>query len=694
MAAEEGLNIHLKSIFNSAVLIILLTQCSWWHPSAKPDSDQLWQTLPVPPNETISYIRGEPVRQVLWDERGNPKQVIYRDLAGNAVRIDHFYQPNAERLVQDIMSMPDSQLIWRVTSQLEEGQVVERQWYDAQNTPLGRESNAFDTAGNLLLSQLYSSEDTLLRIRDRRSRSQDDWYVQQFDAKGQWRSYEVHSQEPLFRKYFLTQSGTIQRGDVRTADDQLIWYYTESPSVDGRVLVKIYSGTGQLLLQTQRPRIGYVVFTKDSIPKPISSIWSDGSVFNLQREALTDSTELLTWRIQEGNLLLRKQQNNHRTHMPLEDIFFYSSGPRQPMVWYLYDKAGRVRRMTTYTTEGDIAWILNFERNASGQAIESALYNGQKELHEITTYHYALDGSLVLAERRGPFGKLKSSAQYFADAPVELLRERNARGIIAQDVTRSVSGDTLRFATYEKLDFIWVGMYYDGNGRLTAQKRLTPDELSGQTVYFNPEGFRIAEEYLGKGGTVFQRIRYFEAGSPFRIRENFSRDGELVSRDSLYLRPDGGVLKMISRNEFGEMRFSEQYAYHQDTLRQKIRRNAKNAVMTRTFFHYDSLGNLAAATMQDSTGGGLGETRHRYDNAGRLIREEMLDPKGMVLEDHRYHYNPQGQLYREQILQGEQLIETVEYNYLPKYTLRVAVHYAPDGSMIRREIEDISQTDW
>ncbi|MCF7796789.1 MAG: hypothetical protein K9N11_01055 [Lentisphaeria bacterium] len=673
---------------------IALTQCSWWHPSAKPDSDQLWQTLPVLPDETISYIRGEPVRQVLWDERGNPKQVIYRDLAGNAVRIDHFYHPNAERLVQDIMSMPDSQLVWRVASRLEEGQVVERQWYNAQNKLLGRESLSYDAGGNLLTSQRYSPEDTLLRIRNRPSRSEYDWYMKYFDAKGEWRSYEVHSQEPFFRKYFLTKSGTIQRGEVRTEGDQPLWYYTESPPESGRVFVKIYSGTGQLLLQTQRPKTGYVVLTKDSIPQPISSIWSDGSVFHLERQALTDSTQLLTWRVLEGNLLLRKQQFNQRTNLPVEDIFYYSSGPRHPMVWYLFNQSGRIRRITSYTPGGEIAWVLQFDRDSTGQAIQSTLYNGQNELHETITYHHTLEGHLMLSEHRGPFGKLKASTQYFADAPVELLRERDSRGIIAQDVTRSLAGDTLRRATYEKLDFIWVGMFYDGNGRLTAQKRLTPDELSGQTVYFDLSGRRMAEEYLGKGGTVFQRVRYFESGSPFQVRENFSRDGELVGQDSLYLRPDGEALKMISRDEFGKIRYSEWYEYQRDTLRQKVRRNSKNAVMTRTLFQYDSLGNLVATTMQDSAGGGLGETRRRYDDTGRLIREQMLDPTGTLLEDHRYHYNPQGQLYREQILQEEQLIETVEYNYLPKYTLRVAVHYAPDGSMIRREIEDISQADW
>lgn len=605
------------------------------------------------------------------------------------MRTDHFFRANRELLRQHIMSMPDSQLIWRTESRLAEDQVAERLWYDAQNKLLGREVNTYDAVGNLKLSRLTSPDEIPLRIWERSSPDLSDWSVKNFDQKGVWRVYEVHSRDPFYRRYFLSAAGEIQRGEVRTAEDRLIWYYTESAPVEGAVLVKIYSGTGQLLLQTQRPKKGYIILTPDSIPRQIASIWSDGGLFQLEQQALTDSTRLLTWRTVEGDLVLRKRQFNQRTNLPVEEIFFYSTGPRQPMVWYLFDDNGRVRQITSYSPDGSAVWILNFERDPDGRALVATLQNSENEVHETTLYHYTVDGELAFVERRGPFGKLKGSTQYFTDAPVELIRERNAMGTISQDVTRNLVGDTLRRATYRKLDFIWVGMYYDDQGRLTAQKRLTPDELSGQTVYFNSEGRRIAEEYLGKGEAVFQRVRYIDSPRPLRLRENFSRDGELVNLDSVYLRADGQELRMISRDEFGKVRVSEQYEYEQDTLRVKVRRNAKNAIMTKTFFHYDSVGNLAATVIEDTTGGWLGGTRLRYDNHGRLIREQMLGMAKEVLEDHRYHYNSQGQLYREQILQQEALIETVEYTYLPDYALRVAVHYSPAGDVIRREIEDI-----
>lgn len=667
------------------VTTIWLTQCSWWHPTPKPVPGVLLQTLNFGPRESVTYMQGSPVRQMWTDERGQPERIVYFNLNRQKIRMDLFVQPNYNLIHQQIFSFPDSQLIWSVQTTSEDERVISRDWNDTNGRSLGEETYAYSPSGELTEETMKNAEGKILR---RQTHSSSEWQALTYDLDGHARTYVVHTSAPFYWFYNLTPAGKIKRTELRTRDDLVIWRAEMTIPAPQKDLLKLYTGTGQLILQTERKNSAGIFLTRDSIPKVQSSIWSDGSLFNMEYLSLSDSNAVETWRTTAGNLLVRKRQINSRTEIPIEDIFYFSTAPQHPMVWYAYNSDGNLRRITNYTQTGDIGWTQEFERSPDGLRINSTLVNGQDDRHETQWYQYSSDGQLIATEHRGPFGKFVGSTQYFSDGPLPLTRERYAKSEVTKDITCLPSGDTLYWATYKNLDVIWLGMYYDSKGRLTAQKRLTPDEIFGQTIYFAPDGRRTSEEFLRKDGSVFQRKRYFDRLSQIRIRESFGLDGELTGVDSIYLRPDGQVRQIVSRDELGMLKMAERYRFENDKVISSERLNRAGTIMTQSVFHYDSLGHPETTEVSDSTGQLISRTHFAYDKAGQNIGEQIQNATGEIIEEHRFQYDAQGQLFREQVLQEGQLMETIEYQYLPAYKLRVANHFSADGELGRSEIED------
>lgn len=692
MAAQKGLRFSIRRssplLSGPFFFTLVLMQCAWWNIAPKADPTRPLQTLNFTPTEKVTYTHGVPVRQVWTDDRGRTERIVYFDLNGHKTRVDLFTQPNLELVRQQVFSLPDSQLIWTVQTVTEDSEVQSREWTDGREQSLGKETYTYNAAGKLVEKQLSDPAGKILLREMADPNNPEESQTIGYDDQGRWRTFSIKNGGPFWWYYDLTKAGKIRNTELRTRDDLVIWRTVGTHPKPTLEFLKIYSGTGQFILQTERQKAGSIFLTQDSIPKMSGSIWQDQSVFKIDRQTLTDSTTLQIWHIVETNMIVRKQQTHNRTRLPIEDIFYYATAPQHPMAWYRYDFVGNLRQITNYGTDGSIVWVQFFERAPSGELIKSTLNNGQGDRHETIWYHYSPAGILNCTERQGPFGKLVVSTQFFSDGPFKLIRERNGKNEIVKDLTLQLSGDTLRWAKYKNLGVIWLGMYYDATGQLTAQKRLTPDEFFGQTIYFAPDGRRTREEYLRKDGSVFQRKRYFDRLSNIRVRESFSPEGELNSVDSVYLTPAGQISQTVSRDEFGKITMSEKYHYQNGKILTSQRLDRDGTILTQSLFRYDSLGILQSTEVSDSTSQIISRTLFTYDNTGQNIVERIQNAAGEIVEEHRFQYNNQGQLFREQVLQEGQVVETIEYQYLPDYKLRVANHYSPDGELGRSEIED------
>jgi len=672
------------------VFSIALTQCAWWwHRAPQANPDLILETLNLTPTELVTYTHGIPIRQVWNDDRGRPERVIYFDLSGHKTRIDHYMQPNLELTRQQIFSLPDSQIIWTVQTVTENQQVQTRDWTDAREQSLGKESCTYNASGMLTEKLLLGGSGKILRRQMTDPNDSEETQTIGYDDQERWQTFTSGKKGSRFYWYYnLTATGKIRKTELRTHDDLVIWRAVATHLKPNRELLKIYSGTGQFILQTERENAGGIFLTQDSIPTITGGIWQDRSIFNMDRQALTDSTTLQTWQTVATNMIVRKQQIHNRTELPIEDIFYNANAPQQLLAWYQYDYMGNLAQITNYSTDGSIGWVQLLERTPAGQMVKSTLNNGQGDRHETTWYHYTPEGILNLMEHQGPFGNATGSEQIFSDGPFQLIRERNGKSEIVKDLTMRLTGDTLRWATYKNLGVIWLGMYYDAKGQLTAQKRLTPDEFFGQTIYFDPDGRRIKEEFLRKDGSVFQRKRYFSRQSKIRVRESFSPEGALTGVDSVYLNAAGQISRLISRDEFGKITIAEKTYYENGKASNSQRLDGRGTILTQTSFQYDSLGNAQTTEVSDSTGQIISRTHFAYDNTGQNISEQIQNAAGVIVEEHRFQYDTQGRLFREQVLQDGQLVETIEYEYLPDYKLRVANHFAPGGELGRSEIED------
>ncbi len=671
----------------TALILIFLSGCAGWHPATKPDPKLLFQALPVTDQELITYYQGHPILQTIRNEADQPVLTEYQSMTNQPLRLDRFQHPNPDLTRQEVMGLPDSQRIWSLQIQRAGERIISRDWYDNEEKLLGRETFTYDPGGLLMERRLISSSKTVLRIKSRNPLNTRQWMTNLFDQAGKWTGFRVTANEPFYWHYYLTPAGYIQRVELRTREDQRIWRAEYQPKTRDGDLVSIFSGTGQLILQTRHAKSGRVLFIRDSLPRLVGSLWNDGSLFNLERSTLTDSTELLVWHAVKNNVLVRRQQVNLRTGLPIEDIFYYSTGPQHPIVWYVYDYRGFLRRSTNYAPDGMIAWVRDYDRTPTGQLIRTRLTNGQGELHETVWYHYAPGGALVFQEHQGPFGKITGSTQYFSDSPQPLIRLRDAAGKIVKDITTLPSGDTLRWAKYIDLDFIWVGLYYDQQDHLISERRVAPDETYGQTLHFDARGRRTYEEFFRKDGSIFEIIRHHEPEG-FRLRETYSPGGQLLTLDSTYVRPDGQSRRAVALNEFGRVETLDLYTY-KDSIRIKGQRlNGAGKMVSATTFERDSLGQLKAIAVYDSSHTLMNETRFQYDLKGRKLGERVIGKDGQVIEEHRFQYSLDGKLYRQQVLQSGGLVESVEYKYLRDLALRVVSYYTSEGELARREIED------
>ncbi|NQV49016.1 MAG: hypothetical protein HQ507_00855 [Candidatus Marinimicrobia bacterium] len=656
-------------------------------------------------NEIVFYKNGRPALERSFDERGLLKSVIYLGLNGAPLRSDSLVYAGEELIGGYYFSEPFHRLVLHFLSYKQQGQLSQRSWFGGAGELLSREFFLFDRKGNRRMRLIFDSNDSLLYSETFKADSDKLDFQNTYSLNGnlvrQVRyeenrgpySYEINSSQAIQRISHLLDDGT-PAWSIDLVYDQAGAVERSNFSIKNRFLFA-YLGDLELFRQSVRS------WQHPAQPQRIDQInrFSHRDPFVSQTVSDSLGFQYLEYRLPKSGAVFKRSILDSLSR-PLSDTIYASlGGVPIPASVVTYDSRGGLAKEVTYDVSAKPKWLHTWFRDDDRRVIREELTALPDTFASAITRFYDTFNLPAFSERFAAPDSFDGTWVFYRGGGINQKLFYDSQSELTESWLLRPAGDTARHSRFKSIDYFRIESKYGPNEHLDSQVRFTDDGLLNWEIFFDEKGRLTHEINRKKDGSIYKEVSYdhetlgilsstYAPTDSADRKPGMSLRGELTSRITQRLNSQGETIQILSANSSGETAWEKRNAYRDGRLLKSAQLDSQGKPVYISSYRYNEIGQVVEETAVDKDGNLVHSVELRYDEDNHLIWKSFTSSLAKTASANRYYYDEFSRVNRDEIIEAQRFIEAVEYDYYPKYFMRLATHYTPDGTILRKELEN------
>lgn len=655
-------------------------------------------------NEIVFYKNGRPALQRYFDENGLLKSVVYLGLNGTALRSDSLVYAGDELIGGYYFSEPYHRLVLRFLSYKQQGQLSQRSWFDGKGELLSREFFLFDRKGHRRMRMIFDGSDSLLYSETYKPGTDQLDIRNTYSLSGNLVSQDRYEGNNVSYRYEFNSSQSIQRISQLHQDGTPAWssdlLYNQAGSVErsnfniNNRFLFTYLGDLELYRQSLRS------WVHPAQPQQIDHIYRFSHRDPFVSQTIRDSAgiQLLEYRLPKSGAIFKRSIIDS-LGQPVSDTIYASQGAPVPVSILTYDGAGDLTQEVTYDISTNPKWLHTWFRDAERRVIREELTALPDTFAAAITRIYDTFNLPAVSERFASPASFDGTWVFYHGGGINQKLFYNSQTELQEAWLLRPSGDTVRHSRYKSIDYFRIETKFGPNERLKSSVRFTEDGLLNWELFFNEKGQLIEEISRKKDGSIYREVSYdhetrgilsstYAPTDSDLLTPGMPLRGELTSRVTEKLNAQGETIQIISANSSGKTDYEKRNAYRDGRLLKSAQLDSEGKPVYISTYKHNELGRVVEETAIDKDGNLVHSVELRYDDDNQLIWKSFTSTLARTASANRYYYDDYGRVKRDEIIEAQHFIEAVEYEYYPEYFMRLATHYTPDGTILRKELEN------
>ena len=299
-----------------------------------------------------------------------------------------------------------------------------------------------------------------------------------------------------------------------------------------------------------------------------------------------------------------KEEKFNLNHQVIAETFFDMNEEIIQSKEIVYDeKTNKVKREELYDKDGELKEIQENEYDERGTLSGKNFFDGNEDLQRKSSFIYDESGKLYQKTDMDPFENVKKVTLYqYENDQVSSKVEKDSNNNVISLVNYSYgeSGKVVSTETnYPDKQTKNVTIFDDNGSKSTSRDYDDKNHLITEKKYNNDQETElITRKYEGdvcveyashdeKGNLRHKKL--FNKEGKLNYHEFFDDNGNILGEN--YFDDDEKILKSIYM-ENGEQ-FMNEYVYNEFRfLKQKLKYNEQQNLITKTIYHHDSRGNI------------------------------------------------------------------------------------------------------
>lgn len=702
----------------SIVLVLILQSCYWQDIHIKEylrpirkifNKDRNYWTDKIEyrgesGSEIVYYKNGRPALERLFDEGGLLQTVTYFDRQGEAIRSDSLVYAEEELIGGYYHAEPDHQLVLRFVNYQRQGQLSQRSWFDGSHGLLSREFFLFDLQGKRRMRLIFDGNDSLLFTETFMGHRDELELQNTYNLQGQliFQTRYQESRDPV--RYQFDGRGQIQKVFQLRKDASIAWVNDLIYGANGTIIQSNFSTESRFLVshmgsleffqQTARTwkHPGQPGQRLDLIKYGHKDPWVE------EKGHPNDSTWTREYRFPHSKALFKKSVINAQ-NITRSDTLFGTGPGLTPVAIIDYDEQGNISQELSFDQQGDPRWLRNWFRDADKRVIREEVTALPDSFSAAITRFYDCLGESAFSERFSDHGVFEGTWVNYHGGGIKKTLYYNTETKLTESWLFRPAGDTVIHSRYQDIDYFTVESRYGPLDSLRSQKRFTLDGLLNWELTFNEKGQVVRETHHKKSGELYREVLYdpeartiesttFAPGDPYSVKIDPDVRGEVSSHVVSKLNAQGQIVQLVSRNTSGDVEWEKRYAYRSGKLLKSAQLDAQGKPVVVSTYTHNEQSQVLTETALNPEGEQVHVVEQRYNENGQLIWKSFNSPMSGIKSSNRYYYNENGLPHRNEIIESMHFVEAVDYEYYPEYYLRIASHFDPEGTLLRKEIEN------
>ena len=654
--------------------------------------------------EIVYYKNGRPALERLFDETGLLKTITYLGRDSQPLRLDSLVYSGEELIGGYYFSEPEHQLQLRFLSYKQQGQLSQRSWYDGMDELLSREFFLFDRNGSRRMRMIFDGNDSLLYTESYR-RGTDELELQNtYTIFGHLVHQTIYEPGKSSYKYDFNPSGEVTRiselypgGNPAWSSD--LFYNSKGVmersnfSVDGRFLFT-HLGDIELFQQSLRS------WKHPASPSQSENIFKFTHRSPFVEEMALENTDskIIEYRLPRSGAIF-KHSLVSEMNRPIQDSIF-SSRQGSPLVSVRqFDTNGFIEEEVTFDQTGNPRWLHTWFRDDLSRTIREEVSALPDTFTAAVSRFYDTFSLPAFSESFSSPDSFDGTWVFYHGGGINKTLFYNNEFDLTESWHIHPGGDTSRHSTFEDIDYIRVESKYGLFDTLLSQHRFTMDGLLSWELFFDTEQKIDKEVHRKKDGSIYREVIYDHENrsitsttfAPVGLGDGIQvgkHKGELTSRVVSKLNNQGKSIQIVSYNSSGKKDWEKRNAYRAGKLLKSAQLDPHGKPVFISSYTYNDKGQVLTETALDKNGDLVHTIENQYNDENQLIWKTFASTMSGTASANRLYYDDFNRLQRDEIIEDKRFIETVEYEYYPDYHLRMAIHYTPEGDIIRKEVEN------
>lgn len=654
--------------------------------------------------EVVYYKNGRPALERNFDENGLLGTVSYFGRNGQSIRMDSLVYAGEELIAGYYYAEPDHTLILRFLSYKQQGQLSQRSWFGSEGELLSREFFLFDRKGHRHSRMIFDGNDSLL-YSETFKRGTDQLELQNaYSLDGNLASQVRYEKMGTAFCYNFDPRRKVTRISQLHKGGTPIWSSDLFYDQDGALESSNFSTNGRFIFSYQGD-FGFYHQSLQSWKHPDQPTQAQRIVkyghhdpFKIERIVDDQGRQTLEYRLPGSGALFKRSTLND-LNQAIADTLYAGRGGLQAVCVSNYDSSGLLNKEVTYDLDGVAKWQHTWIRDNDERVIREELTALPDTFAAAVTRFYDSFGSPAFSERFSSPDSFDGSWVFYHGGGVNKTLFYNDTTELVESWLFRPAGDTAQHSRFQRVDYILLETKLGALDTLLSQRRFTKDGMLNWELFFDRDGYLSQETHRKKDGTIYREVSYdpdsrvikSSSYSPINIDElpvGAELRGELSSQMITRLDPQGETVQIISKNSSGDMSWEKRYAYRKGRLVKSAQMGPDGKPVLISTYTHNEQGQVLTETAVDRLDTLIHRVEYRYNEKQELIWKMFSSTVAGIASSNRYYYDDSGRLMRNEIIEAQQFIEAVEYEYHPEYYLRIATHYEPDGSLLRKEIEN------
>jgi len=655
-------------------------------------------------NEIVFYKNGRPALQRVFDENGLLKSVVYLGRNGAAIRSDSLVYAGEELIGGYYFSEPHHRLMLHFLSYKQQGQLSQRSWFGGAGELLSREFFLFDRKGNRRMRMIFDGNDSLLYSETFKPGSDQLDIQNTYSINGILVSQDRYEENKPPYRYEFNQAQAIKRISQLHKDGTPAWssdlIYNQAGvrersnfSINNRFLFT-YLGDLELFRQSLRS------WEHPAQPQRIDHIYrySHRDPFVSRTVGDSDGFQYLEYRLPQSGAMFKRSVIDS-LGQPVSDTIYAGQGTPLPVSVVTYDKNGHLANEVTYDLNAKPKWLHTWFRDDDHRVIREELTALPDTFSAAITRFYDTFNFPAISERFVSPDSFEGSWVFYQGGGINQKLFYNSQSELKESWFLRPAGDTVRHSRYKAVDYFKIESKFGSNETLKSLVRFTEDGLLNWELFFDEKGQLTHEINRKKDGSIYREVSYDHQTSeilsttyapldPSVLRPGMPFRSELTSRVTERLNAQGETIQILSANSSGVTTWEKRNAYRDGRLLKSAQLDSDGKPVYISSYSHNELGQVVGETAVDKDGKLVHSVELRYNEENQLIWKSFTSTLARTASANRYYYDDFGRVKRDEIIEAQHFIEAIEYVYYPEYYLRLGTHYTPDGTILRKELEN------